>query len=247
MVLVVKTSTNTHSVLVTFDNVHNKPSGATAPVPTNTQERLVEFTCEECGKCYKSKAGSVAHHQVHNNESVGTNMVVQLACADCSRLFQREIGLNEHRRHAHPVQHKSDKLGRVNEMMDEQYQVKTFVMDELAVQVRVARVVFGCNVMLCYFHIRKAVRKHKVSLCAKWLTQEYEIRASYHCDRREILEGDGYVLNVVCRIITPSRKRTDVLAKRSAKRACYDVNLDRSRESQYSVPVNKPSVAKGGK
>ncbi|GAA54338.1 hypothetical protein CLF_102308 [Clonorchis sinensis] len=58
------------NVLVTFDNVHYKTSGASAPVPTSTQERLVGLTCEECGKWCKSKAGLVAHHRVHDNDSV---------------------------------------------------------------------------------------------------------------------------------------------------------------------------------
>ncbi|GAA56759.1 endonuclease-reverse transcriptase [Clonorchis sinensis] len=101
------------NVLVTFDNVHYKTSGASAPVPTSTQERLVGLTCEECGKWCKSKAGLVAHHRVHDNDSVGTNMVAQLACADCSRLFPTKIGLSQHRRHAHPTQHNADKLSRV--------------------------------------------------------------------------------------------------------------------------------------
>ncbi|GAA54607.1 retrovirus-related Pol polyprotein from type-1 retrotransposable element R2 [Clonorchis sinensis] len=101
------------NVLVTFDNVHYKSSGASAPVPTSTQERLVGLTCEECGKWCKSKAGFVAHHRVHDNDSVGTNMVAQLACADCSRLFPTKIGLSQHHRHAHPTQHNADKLSRV--------------------------------------------------------------------------------------------------------------------------------------
>ncbi|KAG5441336.1 hypothetical protein CSKR_103233 [Clonorchis sinensis] len=101
------------NVLVTFDNVHYKTSGASAPVPTSTQERLVGLTCEECGKWCKSKAGLVAHHRVHDNDSVGTNMVTQLACADCSRLFPTKIGLSQHRRHAHPTQHNADKLSRL--------------------------------------------------------------------------------------------------------------------------------------
>ncbi|KER26904.1 hypothetical protein T265_13915, partial [Opisthorchis viverrini] len=101
------------NVLVTFDNVYYESSGASAPVPTSTQESLVGFTCEECGKCCKSKAGFVAHHRVHDNGSVGTNTVAQLACADCSRLFPTKIGLSQHRRHAHPTQHNADKLGRV--------------------------------------------------------------------------------------------------------------------------------------
>ncbi|GAA55109.1 hypothetical protein CLF_106861, partial [Clonorchis sinensis] len=51
-------------------------------------------------------------------------------------------------------------FGLFKEMMGEQYPVRTFVMDRLAAQMRAARVVFGCDVMLCYFHIRKAIRKH---------------------------------------------------------------------------------------
>ncbi|GAA57064.1 hypothetical protein CLF_112080 [Clonorchis sinensis] len=39
-------------------------------VPTSTQERLVGLTCEECGKWCKSKAGLVAHHRVHDSDSV---------------------------------------------------------------------------------------------------------------------------------------------------------------------------------
>ncbi|GAA57523.1 retrovirus-related Pol polyprotein from type-1 retrotransposable element R2 [Clonorchis sinensis] len=101
------------NVLVTFDNVHYKTSGASAPVPTSTQERFVGLKCEECGKWCKSKAGLVAHHRVHDSDSVGTNMVAQLACADCSRLFPTKIGLSQHRRHAHPTQHNADKLSRV--------------------------------------------------------------------------------------------------------------------------------------
>ncbi|GAA53523.1 retrovirus-related Pol polyprotein from type-1 retrotransposable element R2, partial [Clonorchis sinensis] len=101
------------NVLLTFDNVRYKTSGASAPVPTSTQERLVGLTCEECGKWCKSKAGLVAHHRVHDNDSVGTNVVAQLACADCSRLFPTKIGLSQHRRHAHPTQRNADKLSRV--------------------------------------------------------------------------------------------------------------------------------------
>ncbi|GAA56447.1 hypothetical protein CLF_110911 [Clonorchis sinensis] len=51
-------------------------------------------------------------------------------------------------------------FGLFKEMMGEQYPVRTFVMDKLAAQMRAARVVFGCDVMLCCFHIRKAIKKH---------------------------------------------------------------------------------------
>ncbi|KAG5442128.1 hypothetical protein CSKR_111475 [Clonorchis sinensis] len=82
-------------------------------VPTSAQERLVGLTCEECSRCCKSKVGLVAHHRVHDNESIGTNMVAYLACADCSRLFPTNIGLSRHRRQAHPTQHNADKLDRL--------------------------------------------------------------------------------------------------------------------------------------
>ncbi|GAA48614.1 hypothetical protein CLF_101822 [Clonorchis sinensis] len=116
--------------------------------------------------------------------------------------------------------------------MGEQYPVRSFVMDKLAAQMRAASVVFGCDVLLCYFHIRKAIRKHsgivhfgngtnnrpenandrlkdrvhhadtlehairKVSRHAEWLMREFEVHTPHHCDRRQILESDGYVLNV---------------------------------------------------
>ncbi|GAA56094.1 hypothetical protein CLF_109895, partial [Clonorchis sinensis] len=137
-------------------------------------------------------------------------------------------------------------------MTGRHYPVRTFVMDKLASQMRAARVLFRCDVMLCYFHIREAIRKHvchlismywavnaqsgmvhfvnvtnnrlenaegrlkdrvhhadtlkhaiqKVSRQAEWLMRQFELHTSYHCDRREILEGDSYVLNVVCRKTT---------------------------------------------
>ncbi|GAA57419.1 hypothetical protein CLF_112695, partial [Clonorchis sinensis] len=193
-------------------------------------------------------------------------------------------------------------FGLFKEMMGEQYPVRTFVVDKLAAQMRAARVVFGCDVMLCHFYIRKAIRKHihavnsrhifhrmarldnavqvyritytqipedmqllrrtdprfvfyltarwlyiprkwavhaqsgmvhfgnvtnnrlenangrlkdrvhhtdtlehaiqKVFRHAEWLMREFEMHTSYHCDRRQIPEGDGYVLNVVCRMTT---------------------------------------------
>ncbi|GAA51363.1 hypothetical protein CLF_105992 [Clonorchis sinensis] len=185
-------------------------------------------------------------------------------------------------------------FGLFKETVGEQYPVRTFVMDKLAAQMRAARVMFGCDVMLCYFHIRKAIRKHthfansrhifhrmaqrdnavqfrqdlqllrrtdprfasyltarllyitrkwavqaqfgvvhfsnvtnnrlenangrfkdrvhhadtlehaihKVSRHVEWLMQEFKMHTSYQCDRRQILEGDGDVLNVVCRMTT---------------------------------------------
>ncbi|GAA50168.1 polyprotein [Clonorchis sinensis] len=99
---------------VNFNNVEYESSGASAPVPTSTQERIVGLTCEECGRCCKSKAGLVAHRQVHVRESVGTNVVAQSACANCSRLFPMKISLSQHHRQAHFIQHNADQLRRVN-------------------------------------------------------------------------------------------------------------------------------------
>ncbi|GAA47856.1 hypothetical protein CLF_100887 [Clonorchis sinensis] len=40
----------------------------------------------------------------------------------------------------------------------------------------------------------------KVSRHVEWLMREFELHTSYHCDGRQILVGDGYVLTVVCRM-----------------------------------------------
>ncbi|GAA51944.1 hypothetical protein CLF_107115 [Clonorchis sinensis] len=138
-------------------------------------------------------------------------------------------------------------FGLFKEMMDEHYPVGTFVMDKLAAQMRVARVVFGCAVMLCYLHIRKAVRKQLLRrmdprlfyrITARWsyITRKWAMHAQsgmvhfgsvtnnrlenangrlkyrlHHANtmehvihRWQILEGDGCVLNVVCRMSTCS-------------------------------------------
>ncbi|KER19358.1 hypothetical protein T265_11846 [Opisthorchis viverrini] len=44
--------------------------------------------------------------------------------------------------------------------------------------------------------------RQKLSSNAEWLAREYEMHMSYQCDRREILESDDYVLDVVCRLTT---------------------------------------------
>ncbi|GAA50514.1 hypothetical protein CLF_104671 [Clonorchis sinensis] len=40
----------------------------------------------------------------------------------------------------------------------------------------------------------------KVSRHTEWRMREFEMHTSYYCDRRQIIEGDGHVLNVVCRM-----------------------------------------------
>ena len=46
------------------------------------------------------------------------------------------------------------------DMMGMQYPISTMVMDKFAPQMRAAPVVFGCDVLLCYFHVRQAISKH---------------------------------------------------------------------------------------
>ncbi|GAA53625.1 hypothetical protein CLF_110645, partial [Clonorchis sinensis] len=99
--------------LVTFDGERHNPASASAPVPTSTQETLVEFMCEGYGKCCKSKTGLVAHRQVQVRGSVSKNMAAQSACADCHRLFPMKTDLSQNHRYAHPTQHNADKLDRV--------------------------------------------------------------------------------------------------------------------------------------
>ncbi|KAG5447488.1 hypothetical protein CSKR_107535, partial [Clonorchis sinensis] len=55
----------------------------------------------------------VTHYRGHDNENVGTNVVAQWACANCSRLFPTKISLSQHHRHAHLTQHNAEKLDRV--------------------------------------------------------------------------------------------------------------------------------------
>ncbi|GAA49607.1 hypothetical protein CLF_103285 [Clonorchis sinensis] len=42
----------------------------------------------------------------------------------------------------------------------------------------------------------------KVARHAEWFMQGFELHTSYHCDGRQLLEGDGYVLNVFSRMTT---------------------------------------------
>ncbi|KER21781.1 hypothetical protein T265_09966 [Opisthorchis viverrini] len=46
------------------------------------------------------------------------------------------------------------------DMMGRHYEVKTFVVDKMTLQMRAAKAVFGCDIMLCYFHARQVIRKH---------------------------------------------------------------------------------------
>ncbi|GAA53122.1 retrovirus-related Pol polyprotein from type-1 retrotransposable element R2 [Clonorchis sinensis] len=80
---------------------------------SGTQEEFVGLTCVECEKCFKSKAGLIAHRQVHVHESVGMIVVAKLVCADCSRSSPTKIGLSQHRPHEHPTKYNAAKLGRV--------------------------------------------------------------------------------------------------------------------------------------
>lgn len=46
------------------------------------------------------------------------------------------------------------------QIMGNQHPVKTFVMDKMAAQIRAAISTFGCDVLLCFFHVKEAIRKH---------------------------------------------------------------------------------------
>ncbi|GAA49428.1 hypothetical protein CLF_103053 [Clonorchis sinensis] len=124
----------------------------------------------------------------------------------------------------------------------------------------------------------------KVSRNAEWLVREFEMHTSYHCGRREILEGDGRFLDVVCQMTTyawsvvlrrfgprPPKLHYGsggknksclysgcnlmimsdsmiihklginiiiIIATRSAKKAFYDADLDRSTD--VSDQMNNP-------
>lgn len=45
-------------------------------------------------------------------------------------------------------------------MMGELIPVRTFVMDKNAAQMRAARVTYRSDILLCYFHVREAIRRH---------------------------------------------------------------------------------------
>ncbi|CAI2738914.1 unnamed protein product, partial [Dicrocoelium dendriticum] len=46
------------------------------------------------------------------------------------------------------------------DIMGHDIPVRTIMMDKMAAQIRAARAVFQCDILLCYFHIRQAIRKH---------------------------------------------------------------------------------------
>ena len=46
------------------------------------------------------------------------------------------------------------------DLMGDPCDVRTFVMDRMPAQIRAARVVFACDINLCYFHTRQAIRRH---------------------------------------------------------------------------------------
>lgn len=66
-------------------------------------------------------------------------------------------------------------------LMGERGQVRTFIMDKLAAQIRAVNVVFGCDINLCYFHIREAVRRHVSDI------------HGLNCFADQIIEISGYI------------------------------------------------------
>lgn len=52
--------------------------------------------------------------------------------------------------------------------------VRTFVMDKCTAQMQAVSATFGCDIILCYFHVRQAIRKHVSS------------SPQYYCDDRQL-------------------------------------------------------------
>ena len=46
------------------------------------------------------------------------------------------------------------------DIMGPHHSVKTVIMDKMLAQMRAAYVTLDCDIILCYFHIRQAIRKH---------------------------------------------------------------------------------------
>lgn len=46
------------------------------------------------------------------------------------------------------------------ELMERTDQIRTVVMDKMTAQIRAVSEVLGCEIHLCYFHVRQAIRRH---------------------------------------------------------------------------------------
>lgn len=46
------------------------------------------------------------------------------------------------------------------EVMGEEYKIRTFVMDRMLAQMSAAKYVYGSDIVLCYFHVKKAINRH---------------------------------------------------------------------------------------
>ena len=46
------------------------------------------------------------------------------------------------------------------DIMGNRCDIRTMVMDKMAAQMRAAQDVFGCDIYLCYFHIRQSIQRH---------------------------------------------------------------------------------------
>ncbi|GAA52989.1 hypothetical protein CLF_109281 [Clonorchis sinensis] len=120
-------------------------------------------------------------------------------------------------------------FGLFKEMMGEQYLVRTFVMDKLAAKQRLDNA--NANGRLKDRVHHADTQEHaiqKVSRHAEWFMREFEMHTSHHCDRRQILEGEGYVLNVLasqstnngCRIRTYRNRVYLTLVSKPPPTAC---------------------------
>ncbi|GAA53550.1 hypothetical protein CLF_110478 [Clonorchis sinensis] len=73
---------------------------------------------------------------------------------ECSALLKYRIPSSEIQQYV---------AGHFGKMMGGHYRGKTFVMDKMTSQMRAAKAVFGCDIMLCYFHARQAIQKRTIS------------------------------------------------------------------------------------
>ncbi|KER23545.1 hypothetical protein T265_14622, partial [Opisthorchis viverrini] len=105
-------------------------------------------TLLRCSKCSRNACNNrlgYKHYTVLITDGMGTRLLVMYAFVESEQFApMRKL------------------FGFFKEMISETYPVKTFVMDTLAAQIGAASVAFGCDIMLCYFYVRKAIGKHVV-------------------------------------------------------------------------------------
>ncbi|KAG5441873.1 hypothetical protein CSKR_106319 [Clonorchis sinensis] len=89
---------------------------------------------------------------------------------------------------------------------------------------------------------------------AKWLMREFEMHTPYHSDGRQILEGDGYVLNVVCQITTDnlvpsSKKHLSEISSQvdsPSTNGCCQITAYRKKGTPFTLVPKPPPTAFDG-